>query len=110
MYLTQNLRRSIQQQPHATATIYNGRRRSFVQLGDRVARFAGALRALGVQAGDRVAILGLNSDWYLEYYLATYWAGAAVNPINIRWSAAEIAYSLDDCDTHVLLVDDSFLP
>lgn len=65
MYLTQNLRRSIQQQPHATATIYNGRRRSFVQLGDRVARFAGALRALGVQAGDRVAILGLNSDWYL---------------------------------------------
>lgn len=110
MYLTQSLRRAVQQTPHATASIYNGRKRSFAQLGERVARFAGALQALGAQAGDRVGILSLNSDWYLEYYLATYWAGAAVNPINIRWSAAEIAYSLDDCDTHVLLVDDSFLP
>jgi acyl-CoA synthetase (AMP-forming)/AMP-acid ligase II len=32
--------------------------------------------------------------------MACYWAGVAVNPINIRWSANEIAYSLDDCDTH----------
>lgn len=110
MYLTQNLRRAIQQQPHATATIFNGRQRSFAQLGERVARFAGALRALGVRPGDRVGILSLNSDWYLEYYLATYWAGGAVNPINIRWSTTEIAYSLDDCETRILLVDDSFAP
>ena len=110
MYLTQSLRRAIQQSPNATASIYNGRQRSFTQLGDRVARFAGALRTLGVQPGDRVGILSLNSDWYLEYYMASYWAGAAVNPINIRWSAAEIAYSLDDCETHILLVDDTFTP
>lgn len=110
MYLTQSLRRAIQQSPNATASIYNGRKRSFTQLGDRVARFAGALRTLGVQPGDRVGILSLNSDWYLEYYMASYWAGAAVNPINIRWSAAEIAYSLDDCETHILLVDDTFAP
>ena len=110
MYLTQSLRRAIQQSPNATASIYNGRKRSFTQLGDRVARFAGALRTLGVQPGDRVGILSLNSDWYLEYYMASYWAGAAVNPINIRWSAAEIAYSLDDCETRILLVDDTFAP
>ena len=47
MYLTQSLRRAVQQTPHATASIYNGRKRSFAQLGDRVARFAGALQALG---------------------------------------------------------------
>ncbi|BCX53619.1 MULTISPECIES: acyl-CoA synthetase [Comamonas] len=110
MYLTQSLRRAMQQTPHATASIYNGRKRSFAQLGERVARFAGALQALGAQAGDRVGILSLNSDWYLEYYMACYWAGVAVNPINIRWSANEIAYSLDDCDTRLLLVDDSFAP
>ena len=110
MYLTQSLRRATQQSPHATASIYRERKRSFAQLSERVSRFAGALHALGVQAGDRVGILSLNSDWYLEYYMACYWAGAAVNPINIRWSATEIAYSLDDCQTHVLLVDDTFLP
>jgi acyl-CoA synthetase (AMP-forming)/AMP-acid ligase II len=54
MYLTQSLRRAMQQTPHATASIYNGRKRSFAQLGERVARFAGALQALGAQAGDRV--------------------------------------------------------
>ena len=42
--------------------------------------------------------------------MACYWAGVAVNPINIRWSANEIAYSLDDCDTRILLVDDNFAP
>jgi long-subunit acyl-CoA synthetase (AMP-forming) len=71
MYLTQSLRRAMQQTPHATASIYNGRKRSFAQLGERVARFAGALQALGAQAGDRWEFSSLNSDWYLEYYLAT---------------------------------------
>lgn len=110
MYLTQSLRRAMQQTPDALITVYQGRKRTFAQFGERIARYAGALRQLGVAPGDRVGILSLNSDWYLEYYLGTYWAGGAVNPINIRWSAAEIAYSLDDCQTRVLLVDDTFVP
>ena len=109
MYLTQGLRRSIQQTPRAVATVFQGRRRTFAELGDRVARLAGALRELGVQPGDRVGMLALNSDRYLEYYLGTYWAGGAVNPINTRWSAAEIAYSIDDCQTALMLVDDNFI-
>jgi acyl-CoA synthetase (AMP-forming)/AMP-acid ligase II len=107
MYLTQNLRRSIQQTPDATITVFQGRRRSFAEFGDRIARFAGALRKLGLMPGDRVGMLALNSDWYLEYYLGTYWAGGAVNPVNIRWSPTEIAYSLTDCQTRILLVDDT---
>ena len=110
MYLTQSLHRSIQQTPNQPISVFQGRTRSFAQFGDRIARYAGALRQLGMQPGDRVGMLALNSDWYLEYYLGTYWAGGAVNPINIRWSAMEIAYSLDDCQTRILLVDDSFLP
>ncbi|MCM2250797.1 MAG: long-chain-fatty-acid--CoA ligase [Ramlibacter sp.] len=108
MHLTQNLSRSIQQTPDAIATIYQGRKRSFAELGQRVAKLAGALRQVGLAAGDRVGMLALNSDWYLEYYLGTYWAGGVVNPINTRWSAAEIAYSLTDCQTRILLVDDAF--
>ncbi|ARU04024.1 fatty-acid--CoA ligase [Comamonas serinivorans] len=110
MYLTQSLHRAIQQTPDRPITVFQGRRRTFAEFGARIARYAGALHRLGLAQGDRVGILSLNSDWYLEYYLGTYWAGGAVNPINIRWSAAEIAYSLDDCQTRILLVDDSFLP
>lgn len=109
MYLTQGLRRSIQQQPNAIASVFNGRKRTFAQLGDRVARIGGMLRELGLQPGDRVAILALNSDWYLEYYPGVYWAGGVVNPINTRWSPAEIAFSLSDCETGFLIVDKNFL-
>jgi len=110
MYLTQGLQRMLQQEPEHLATIFRGRRQTYRQLGERVARLAGALQALGMQRGDRVGMLALNSDRYLEYMLATWWGGGVLNPVNIRWSVAEIVFSLDDCDTGILIVDDHFLP
>lgn len=108
MHLTQGLQRALQLKPNATATIFQGRHRTFAELGQRVAKLAGALQTLGMGVGDRVAMLSLNSDRYLEYYLAVFWAGGVVNPVNVRWSATEIAYSLDDSDTTILFVDDMF--
>lgn len=109
MYLTQGLHRHMQQRPETPAIRYQGRSLSFAQLGERVARLAGALKGLGVTSGERVAMLSLNSQRYIEYCLAVPWADAVLNPVNIRWSAAEIVYSLDDSETCVLIVDDSFL-
>lgn len=108
--LTQGLHRAMQQKPKAIATSFAGRRQTFAELGSRVAKLAGALTAMGLKADDRVGMLALNSDRYLEYFLGVWWAGGIVNPCNIRWSAAEVAYSLDDCDTRTLIVDDAFLP
>ncbi|MFB8006513.1 long-chain fatty acid--CoA ligase [Nocardia sp. NPDC056000] len=110
MYLTQGLHRAAQQTPDAVMTICGDRTRTFREVLDRVSRLAGALRALGVGDGDRVAMLGLNSDRYHEYLLAVPWANAVLNPVNIRWSPVEIAYSLVDSGTEVLLVDDAFAP
>src|SRR4051812_21161367 len=109
MYLTQTLHRAARVHPRKTATVFGNRRTDYGTTLERVARLAGVFRKAGVQPGDRVGILALNSDRYLEYYFATYWAGGVVNPCNIRWSVGEIAYSLADCDTRVLLVDDQFL-
>lgn len=108
MYLTQGLHRAIQQTPERIATICGERRQTYRQYGERVARLAGALQTLGMGKGDRVGMLALNSDRYQEYFYATWWGGGAVNPVNFRWSATEIAYSLDDCDTRILLVDAQF--
>jgi acyl-CoA synthetase (AMP-forming)/AMP-acid ligase II len=94
MYLTQSLHRNVQQRPDRPATIFGGRTRTFAESADRIARLAGALSSLGVARGDRVGILALNSDRYHEYLFAVPWIGAAVNPVNIRWSPAEISYSL----------------
>ena len=108
LYLTQCLHRTVQCQPERVATVFGNRQHSYRQYADRVARFAGALQKLGVARGDRVGMLAFNSDRYLEFYYGTWWAGGAVNPVNFRWSATEIAYSLDDCDTRILLIDDQF--
>lgn len=109
-YLTQGLHRAVQLAPNKLATVCGTRRRTYAALGDRVSRVASALQRLGMQAGDRIGLLGMNSDRYLECFLGVWWGGGAVNPVNTRWSAAEIAYSLDDCDTRVLVVDDAFVP
>ncbi|HET6503107.1 MAG TPA: long-chain fatty acid--CoA ligase [Amycolatopsis sp.] len=109
MYLTQGLHRAVQQTPERPSTIYGGRVRTYRETADRVARLAGALRALGMAEDDRCAMASLNSDRYHEYLLATWWLGGVVNPINVRWSPAEIAYSLTDSDTRFLLVDDAFI-
>lgn len=110
MYLTQSLHRSLQQNPDRVATICRDRVRTMAESVDRIARLSGALVAIGVQRGDRVGILALNSDRYHEYFFAVPWTGAVINPVNIRWSPAEIAYSLIESDTRVLFVDDAFAP
>ena len=108
MYLTQNLHRSVQQHPDRIAVRWGDKTRTFGEFADRVARFAGALQKLGVHSGDRVAMLSLNSERYLEYQMAVPWAGAVLNPCNIRWSPAEILYSLEDSGSTVLMVDETF--
>ncbi|MBV9840072.1 MAG: long-chain fatty acid--CoA ligase [Sphingomonadaceae bacterium] len=108
MYITQCLHRMMQRAPDGVAAIDGDRRTSWAELGEGVARFAGAMRAIGVGPGDRVAILSRNSDRFLEYVLGTLWAGGVINPVNLRWTAAEMGYSLADCDTRVLLVEPGF--
>jgi len=110
MYLTQALHRAVQQHPDRIASIFGTRQRTFAEFADRVARLAGALQKLGMKPGDRVAMLALNSDRYLEYQMAVPWGGGVLNPCNVRWSVAEIAYSLNDSGSTLLLVDDTFLP
>ena len=110
MYLTQGLHRALQREPDSVLTICGDRTRTVREAADRVARLAGALRALGVGDGDRVAMLSQNSDHYSEYLLAVPWANAVLNPVNVRWSATEIAYSLQDSQTVLLIVDDAFAP
>lgn len=108
MYITQTLRRAVQTRGNKTATVFGSRRQTWQQFEQRVSRLAGAFRALGISDDDRIAILSLNSDRYVEYFYAVAWAGAAANPVNIRLAAPEIAYTLEDSESRVLLVDDTF--
>lgn len=108
MRLTQPLHKGLSEHPQATALVCGGERLAFARLVERVSRLAGALRKLGMRAGDRVGMMGLNSHRFVEYFYSVWWGGGVINPVNVRWSPREVAYSLDDCDTGILLVDDAF--
>lgn len=110
MNLTQSLRRAAQIRPSAVATRDHGRERKWTEVVDRVARFAGALRTLGLSTGDRVAVLSLNSDRYFETLFSVPWAGGSIVPINTRLAALEVDYILSDSGATFFLVDDTFKP
>lgn len=106
---TQFLKQAVASQPQRVATICNGRRRTWKEVGQRVPRLASALRAFGIQEGAFVAALAMNSDRYIELFFATPWAGGAFAPLNIRWSLAENEYALTDSKASVLFVDEVFV-
>src|SRR5262249_22562252 len=109
-YLTQGLRRAAQISGTGIATICNGRTRCWRDVLERVRRFAGALRGLGLSEGGRVAILSLNSDDYLELHYAIPWAGGAMVPINTRLAAAEVRYILEDATPEIIVCDAACRP
>jgi acyl-CoA synthetase (AMP-forming)/AMP-acid ligase II len=110
MDMTQGLTRAVQVNGAGTATIYEGRQRSWRECAARVAQLAGALRDLGLRPGGRVAILALNSDRYLEAFFAVPWAGGVVVPLNTRLAPRELLEILDDAGAQVLLLDEACTP
>ncbi len=109
MRVTQALISAVQTRADALATVDQDRRRTWREVGDRVARGAAALRLQGLVVQARVGVLALNNDHYFELLFAIPWAGAAVVPLNTRWAQAEVAQALRDCQATVLLVDAGFV-
>jgi long-chain acyl-CoA synthetase len=109
MRLSQCISRAVQVNGDGIATIFGDRVRTWAQLAERTARLAAGMRRLGVQAGDRVAFLGLNSDRYLEYFMAVPWAGAVFVPLNTRLAVPEMVEWLEDSGSRLLFVDDAFV-
>nr|XP_027233161.1 probable 4-coumarate--CoA ligase 3 [Penaeus vannamei] len=89
----------------ATECASTGRRYTYAQLLDRVARWSGMLRELGVGRGDVVAVALPNCPEYPIVYFGTLALGATVTPVNITYTAEEIARQLKDSNTKVLVGD-----
>src|SRR3954463_9512756 len=89
--------------PDRTAVLDPRRSLTYAQLADRTARYAGALRRLGVGPGDRVAYLGVNAVEVFETFFAAWLLGAIAVPLNYRLSRSEIRYMLEDAGATVLV-------
>ena len=104
------LRYAEQQFASKTAVVCGEDRFTYAQFADRAARLGGALQQAGIQPGDRVAFLSTNCHRLLEAYYGVLEAGAILLPLNIRLSADELAYILNDAGAKILLLEKSFLP
>ena len=104
------LRHAERQYAGRAAVVSRGERFTYRQFGERVGRLAGALREAGVRRGERVAFLGTNSHRLLEAYYGVLEAGAVLLPLNIRLSASELSFILNDSGASILFIDPQFLP
>jgi acyl-CoA synthetase (AMP-forming)/AMP-acid ligase II len=105
------LRASVERDPGATALLeVGGPALSYGELWERSARVAGGLRGAGVKRGDRVAIRLANGiDWVLAFF-GSQLAGAAVVPVNTRFTEGEVAYVIDDSGASFTFMPEVALP
>lgn len=108
MHLTQPIHKCAREVPQELATICNDRQRTWSEFANHIAQGAATLQALGMKPGQRVGILAHNSDQFVAVVYAVWWGGGVVNPVNTRWTKSEIAYSLRDSETTIILFGDDF--
>ena len=101
----QPLNRALRTASESPAVVCQDNRRTYAELGSRCLRLAGAMHKLGLAPHDRVGVIGLNSDRYLELYLALPAAGYVLVPVNSRLAPAEMRAILDDAGVSVLFAD-----
>ncbi len=109
MRMSETISRAVQINGKGTATAFKGRKRSWAEVAERIARLAAGLQAEGLKKGERVAMYAVNADRYFEYFFAVAWAGGVFVPINIRLAPPEVQYWLDDSGSRFLFVDDAFV-
>jgi acyl-CoA synthetase (AMP-forming)/AMP-acid ligase II len=81
---------------------------TYVELDERVRRFAAALLELEVEPGERVGLLPNGAEWIVAN-LATLAIGAVCVPINARLRAREIDHVLRTSPIAVLVTTEAFL-
>jgi acyl-CoA synthetase (AMP-forming)/AMP-acid ligase II len=85
----------------------DGERETYAQLDVSTNRVAHALLGAGLVHGDRVAIWMDNDLAYLHVYFACLKAGLIVVQVNVRHTAPEAGYQLQNSGASALIFDDS---
>jgi acyl-CoA synthetase (AMP-forming)/AMP-acid ligase II len=100
--------RNMKYNAERTATVFEGKRTSYAQLGSRALQLGNALAHAGVRKNDRVAILAMNREEWFEVYGASHLYSFIVATVNFRLASPEIAYILGDCTPRVLIFEDNY--
>src|SRR5215470_5644268 len=83
---------------------------TYGQLADRVARFGGSLRSLGVQREERVLIALLDTIDWPTAFLGCLKAGVVAVPVNTLMTEDDYRFMLADSRARVLVVSEALYP
>ncbi|MFG2142740.1 amino acid adenylation domain-containing protein [Streptomyces sp. NPDC048696] len=83
---------------------------TFAELGERTARLAGRLRALGVGRGDRVGVSARRGVHWAVAPLAVWRAGAAYVPLDPAYPDDRLAFVAADARLRAVVSDTGALP
>jgi acyl-CoA synthetase (AMP-forming)/AMP-acid ligase II len=97
------VRRQARYRPEKIAYVIGSQRVTYRRFNALANRLAHALRALGVRRGDRVATLAPNRLEYPAIYFALAKLGAIHVPVNFRYRAGEVRYTLAQSEACALL-------
>lgn len=91
------------------ALVHDGVRLTWLQVADKSRELAKAMLASGISRGDHIGLWMPNHPTWLLLWLAAVRIGAAVVPINTRYTPAEAAYILAKSECAALVMERSFL-
>lgn len=104
--LTVMFERSVAEAGDRPALQFFGRRTTYAELGDQVARAAEGLRRLGVRHGDRVALILPNCPQHVVAYYAVLRLGAVVVEHNPLYTSRELRHQFESHRAHVVIAWD----
>jgi len=96
-------------QADEVAIIAGARKITYAELQAAAARSGGAFRELGVGRQDRVLLLADDGPEFFYVYLGAMKIGAVPVAINLRASAQELAFMVEDSGCRLIVTDSQFL-
>ncbi len=108
MNIAERLRASAARLPDKAALLTTNGPVTYGELDARVDRAAAAFHAAGLTRGDRVALLLGNTPHFVEAFYAALRAGLVVVPINVTYTADEVAHILGDAGARVVVAGQAY--
>ncbi|MBA2175904.1 o-succinylbenzoate--CoA ligase [Halobacillus locisalis] len=92
--------------PERMAIIGESHQFTYQELSQKVEEMAWMFKSkLHIGKGDRLAILSQNREEYMIAYFAVAQLGAIIVPLNVRLTAAELAFQVNDSGAKALLYE-----
>ncbi|MCR8658501.1 o-succinylbenzoate--CoA ligase [Paenibacillus endoradicis] len=94
--------------PDRIAIEYGNEQITFAQLRERSLITASKISSLPTKQGYPIALLCYNDSYTVELIHAVHYVGGILMPLNIRLTAHELLYQLQDAKCNVLIYDPQF--